>query len=109
MNIVQLIKDVAEEMDADFRSDYSGRCMYGRECVGVVTDQPFEFCLQLGINIGAQGDTSNQPTDIRSDSMGRSTIIYFPGIEADQDEEKEICPVCKTEVNDENGECECPD
>lgn len=89
MNIVSLIKEVASDHDWSVRTDYSGRCMYGRKCVGVVTDDPMQFCLELGIKIGAQGDTSNQPTDIRTDSMGRSTIVYFPDVQCDEEDEEE--------------------
>jgi hypothetical protein len=80
----------------DLRDNYSGRGMYGQECFGFVTNDygsPFAFFVQLGI-IGAQNeeDTSIEDSDYfdtgaaeqlamsaQTDSMGRGSIVYFPG------------------------------
>jgi hypothetical protein len=56
----------AEENDLGFRSDYSGRGMFGKTCVGVTTDDPNDLIAQLGIR-GAVVD-----------QMGKRHIVYWP-------------------------------
>lgn len=91
---------------------YSGRGMYGSECLGVVVDDPIEFVLDLFWSMSAlkvilspNGDIHELDTDIeqlvdalrhsRTDSMGLSTILYWPRIKwegspsLDDDEDNE--------------------
>lgn len=65
--------------ETSVRTDYSGRAMYGRTCLGVVTDdlrEVFRFVVALA-------DTDCDITDERicTDSMGRSSIYYWPSVE----------------------------
>lgn len=78
------------------REDYSGRGMYGDTCFGFVTNDygsSFAFFVQLGI-VGAQNEEQSLDDDsdyfdtgeaellansARTDAMGHSTIVYFPG------------------------------
>lgn len=74
------------------RSNYSGRGMYGKECIGFVTDLNFfEFGLKFAAElVTLNEDNSEFPEyqdfniedfyDSRTDSMGLSSIVYFPGI-----------------------------
>ncbi len=56
---------------------YSGRGMYGRTCVGVVTEDEFSLGVSLALALGEDA-TSLRPS---TDSMGRSSIIvYFRNI-----------------------------
>lgn len=64
---------------------YSGRCMYGDRCVGIVCADPAETMFRLGVEIGGRlaNDEIDQATAdafLRSsqDSMGLSSIVYFP-------------------------------
>lgn len=71
------VKELADHIDGQFRASYSGRGMYGKTCVGIVTDQPDEViasCRDFGLSIP------------RRDSMGLSTICYWPSIPAEDAE-----------------------
>ena len=66
---------------------YSGRGMYGKECIGIVTDEPVRAVLSGLIRECANVD---EAADIvvghRTDNMGLSTIIYWPRCQwSDQD------------------------
>lgn len=71
----------------EVRIGYSGRTMYGRSCVAIVTDQPFAVMMRLGMFLAGrdQRDTLVRSFDrcaVRSDSMGhRGTVLYWPSIE----------------------------
>lgn len=58
---------------------YSGRGMYGKECVGVRVDDPVDV-LQLGICIGEAAIGVNLPK-ASFDSLGRGFILYWPRME----------------------------
>lgn len=79
--------------DGDLRSDYSGRSMYGRTCVGFTTDEsPARFQQELAKILAPDyfgeeepdADSIDEMMDEigspNSDSMGRSTIYYYPSI-----------------------------
>jgi hypothetical protein len=99
--LVEIIKNVAEELEGRFTNTYSGRCMYGRQCVGVTTDEPLNFLVAVGWELGRAG-LDVGCLNPRSDSMGRSTIVYFPDIEDDGEEDKN-CDDCGNPTED----CTC--
>jgi hypothetical protein len=81
--------DVGE--DFEFRTDYSGRFMYGRECVGFVSEAGgwailnalYEYRASLGDSFEEEYDDvttliENTPD---TDSMGMSTIYYWRHVE----------------------------
>jgi hypothetical protein len=73
------ILDAVELDESDFVADYSGRGMYGAKCVGFVLSDDTAM-LKLGAALqAALGEIPNASTD----SMGRNTIVYFPGLTAD--------------------------
>jgi len=83
-SIVELI----EGAGYDARS-YSGRFMFGKECLGVTCDDPIRFMLDVLVHARAE-DTDDNPVfediavvlkNYRTDDMGRSQIIYFPSVE----------------------------
>lgn len=94
-DLVVAIND-AEDNDVDVRDDYSGRAMYGSACIGYVGDEPVRFALELaaviaGEAVGYYIDGSKPDVDdirdafeeigsMRSDSMGRSSIWYWPEV-----------------------------
>ena len=90
------LQELIEDMGYETRS-YSGRGMYGDECLGVTVEDPVVFALELGQEIGSNeeydnfGKFNNLPR-VSWDSMGRDYIVYFPrvpfeGEESDEDED----------------------
>lgn len=78
----QILEDALQvaELDPDeaLREDYSGRFMYGDTCLGIVCDVP-QFALFCAA-LGATADDWDFVGRVRSDSMGLSSIFYFPGV-----------------------------
>lgn len=90
---------LGEDVGDEIRTDYSGRGMYGRTCVGYCGDSPFGFVLLLAAQIAnADGDyhhwdqvpadrledvIGELESEVCRDSMGRSTIWYWPTIQAE--------------------------
>jgi hypothetical protein len=78
---------------AEARS-YSGRAMYGEECLGIVFDDladAIRFAFAVGAADPDLADTLIQP---RFDSMGRGIIVYWPSVAAwdgigDEDEDED--------------------
>lgn len=60
--------------------DYSGRGMYGKNCVGFTTDNPFGLGAVICWVAKEQmwEDLGELVDDTAMDSMGRDTIVYFP-------------------------------
>lgn len=84
---------LADNSNADFHEDddlgvfrtYSGRGMYGRECVGLVisNSEMFEVAMVVGqwlTDNVVDYDLSDAFKNARTDSMGRSMIVYWPSI-----------------------------
>jgi hypothetical protein len=79
------LDDIADALNLDpddcIRTDYSGRGMYDQTCVGfVVADSDL---LMLGVvlaDILGAGRATILARNARTDSMGRDTIVYFPGV-----------------------------
>jgi hypothetical protein len=67
----------------DIRS-YSGRGMYGEECLGIVFNDSrdaYGFFVELAAE---DYDTAELlARKAREDSMGTSVIVYFPGVQVD--------------------------
>jgi hypothetical protein len=63
--------------------------MHGDECFGFIIDVPD---LILGVAIatilGDENDSWEMARDARTDNMGRSTIVYFPGWSLENDDEE---------------------
>lgn len=91
--------ELAEYAGLDARS-YSGRGMYGDECVAITCDDPLDCILDL---INACVEMTNDVDEIaeciedlrnpRTDSMGLSSVVYWPrikweGMDEDKDEEE---------------------
>ena len=72
--------DVVESV----RGDYSGRGMYGRQCLGVVVPN-ISALFTLGQML-AEHDWMGEPD---TDSMGRSFIAYWPSVQVSREEQPE--------------------
>lgn len=68
----------------DTRS-YSGRGMYGQNCVGFVTDDSAMYAasciMQMADNVNERDELMGIFERSKSDNMGFSTVYYFPTLE----------------------------
>lgn len=71
MNSYKILKELADDVGGRLCSDYSGRGMFGRECVGIVTDSPMHV-IEKAAARGVRG--------FRTDNMGLDTIVYWPSV-----------------------------
>lgn len=84
------VTDLAYEADLDVDDvfpAYSGRGMYGEQCLGLVCNigQFARFVQQVSRRV-AEGDDElaeleAELPNVRTDSMGLGTIYYWPGIQ----------------------------
>ncbi len=91
---VDTLAQFVDEYDPDdaFRTDYSGRGMFGSTCFGYVGEDVSLVSFELAVVIAHLNNGGDEPSldDIRSamadlgsprtDSMGRSTIYYWPNV-----------------------------
>lgn len=84
--------------DADLEPySYSGRAMYGRQCIAITVDDTFSgIALVLEVLADAGEDTGgivDLISNTRQDSMGLSVVLYWPDLEwsteFDEEEEEE--------------------
>jgi len=83
--------------DAGEIQPYSGRSMYGKRCLGIVTVNATETMMILTRSLMEMDETDTldmlMDTWQKQDSMGRdSTVVYFPNLlwdEGDTDEDDE--------------------
>lgn len=71
-DLIEALKETADEIGGDFREGYSGRGMYGKECWGIVCDDETE-CIEVAATKGLKG--------AKTDNMGRRIIVYYPDLE----------------------------
>jgi len=71
--LIKKIERLAENRGLEFRTDYSGRGMFGKDCVGIVGENG--ECAALASLI--QRKTGYRYS---SDNMGRDMVYYFPAI-----------------------------
>lgn len=86
-------------IDADYQvRSYSGRGMYGRECLGVMIEQYSSLGNLFAdlIETASSGSDSDELQtvadsirDFKQDSLGRDTIVYFPNIPWNSDLESD--------------------
>ena len=82
MSVKERIIKFAEEYGYSFRSNYSGRFMFGRMCIGVsgkgdLKMDLFEFLVNDGLSVSRARQIVNSA---KTDNMGLGMIIYFPTI-----------------------------
>ena len=76
------LTDYASDLDFTVRTGYSGRCMYGATCVGIVGRG--EATEVIGyINEDHPDLAAKLLRGMRTDSMGLSTIYYWPNLTVD--------------------------
>jgi len=60
---------------------YSGRGMYGKECIGIVTSRPFDIIEAIDYNSDNKEDVELLCRFLKgciTDSMGRDLVVYNP-------------------------------
>ena len=91
--ISEAVEAIEVTEDLSWRDDYSGRYMYGKNCVGVVTDKPMKVCMALAVVLEEMHN--DEFRDLKelseiplwyhlnplTDSMGLRTIVYFPNLQ----------------------------
>lgn len=90
------IREAFENAGYEPRS-YSGRGMYGKECLGVVCSDPITAILETLQAVEDEATLRDLISDLfdpSEDSMGRDSIVYWTRIvwedeEKDEDEEAE--------------------
>lgn len=101
MNTIAAIKSACDSLGYDAPRSYSGRGMYGKQCLGITVDRYTsapEVAFRLAVELQAAGeqDAIEDLLDAGTwctDSMGLGTIVYVPGLaweepeEADEEEE----------------------
>ena len=86
MSTLAQLKNAIENSDYEARS-YSGRGMYGRNCLGITCENPLSCILDILFN--ADSNTVEDVIellrkDCRQDNMGLDMIVYFPNIKWDE-------------------------
>lgn len=82
-DVLMALEDAGLDAESNLYQDYSGRSMYGSSCFGITgtVNDAAKFLVALGeYDRGLAFDLS---CSMRMDSMGRDTIIYFPGYTVD--------------------------
>jgi hypothetical protein len=87
--------EVLEEFFDDVRTEYSGRGMYGSNCLGIVTGDSGFSLAQTLMEAREEADEADEDVrelldamlsrEPRTDSMGLDTIYYWPGIQVEED------------------------
>lgn len=87
--IADMLREFCLKEGYEFYPDYSGRCMYGRECVGIVHgDSESTMLMRLGgFVVSAHRDNPDEAMRIlrlieraSHDCMGLDAITYWPDI-----------------------------
>jgi hypothetical protein len=75
----ELIELFCENNDLEYRPYYSGRGMFGDNCVGIVVDRGSEFdtIRDLAIYMNEMG---RELPHTKEDTMGMSMILYWESI-----------------------------
>ena len=85
MTLKEVLIDFCEGNELSYSDDYSGRCMYGYTCFSITCDTPMSTLVQLCDCIRDCGFSNayNVLGSSRQDSMGMSSVLYFPYAELD--------------------------
>jgi len=74
---VEILHEIAREVDGTIDDCYSGRGMYGATCYGIIAVDALEV-----INLASeQGIKGAKMANLGRNTLGRNIIIYWPKIE----------------------------
>lgn len=85
MSIAECIKAFVSGKEAYSYENYSGKCMFGKTCLGVVIfhgNSFMDFFMQLTRYLDEQGveDVNCELEGASYDELGLDVIVYFPNI-----------------------------
>lgn len=91
---IALLMNLGRQEANNHPRSYSGRHMYGKNCVGIYTEQTIaQFAYRLGRQYAESQvadsfvdelDIDSWFEDIHHDQLGHGTIVYFPLVEWQQ-------------------------
>ena len=73
--LISIIEQFAMDNSYEFVNNYSGRNMYGKECVGFICEDVYRAIWELG-----RADIEQK---FKTDNMGHNYIIYFPYLKSE--------------------------
>lgn len=86
----EIFEELTDYGAYNLRSDYSGRGMYGQECIGLTgtTEDLVLFVLHArdvlnDAEMTFAGDAADLLAAVASDSMGHDKIFYWPALRAE--------------------------
>lgn len=83
MSLENVLIDFCESNEFEYRTDYSGRGMYGKQCFGIICDYPLDIIVIL-VDVIRDCEEFENAFEIsgspKIDSMGLSQILYFPKV-----------------------------
>lgn len=79
----EYIEAFCNEYNYSFFSKYSGRFMYGRQCIGFVCSNMCQSVIELCSYLSQCGveDYEKELIPVCYDNMGKEMIVYFPTID----------------------------
>lgn len=104
MNIpTALAEAIADRLEVDVRTDYSGRGMYGRTCFGFVGGPRdlVKFLLELSDLLDEFDEVDGDLEawyDMSQDNMGYDTIYYWPLIHVVDEDDDQLDPDATLDV-----------
>ncbi len=77
---VEEIQTLLNDIDGAEMRSYSGRNMYGKQCLGIDMESMYDaFCFALTVQ---DEDLCMALSNPVFDNMGRGIIVYFPNVDA---------------------------
>lgn len=86
MNVTQQLKDVLQHHNGYRVRSYSGRFMYGKECLAVSCADPTDLLMLLAEEAPGVLKALGKP---KMDDLGKGAICYWPQAAAPDDDGKE--------------------
>lgn len=85
---LDMLENFADQNNYEFRDEYSGRNMFGKECIAfTIEESHIQFAMKLQILLSDSGEEAlslQMQRNCRTDSMGKSgTIVYFPTVQTE--------------------------
>ena len=91
MTVEEAIKNfISENEQYELYENYSGRCMFGRTCLGVIVqwnDSFIDFIIKLTkyLDDNDVDDIDFKLEGATYDNLGLDTVVYFPNIGGSHD------------------------
>jgi hypothetical protein len=117
-NVAKLMFEIVQEADRDNLkiTPYSGRFMFGKECLGLQCSNLGEalhiifLMAQEAINNeDLLNEIENMIIDTKQDSMGHDMIVYWPNASHNRNDQDKLENDAEEEINDSTGTFESED